>query len=261
MIRWTTLKGLTAITLFLIIAALAEYVIVLYAVNLGVKDTTALQWPSQFLTITISPLFHLVPIAIIITLLFSWTYLTRYIAIRPYEARKRKAETITKRGKETGIKGFFGKVKSGLLRVKSIAYLWQKIHFARTTIKSALTVLLAFGTFILIISLVAFPKLIPQTIANLYQNSPSLLDFMKNLSATLAPVGSILSGANNLLLAAAPSFRNFISGLGNILRPLTALDNAGKYLAFQNASTWIVALTVLFYGEFRKHYRYKKGKR
>jgi hypothetical protein len=261
MIRWTTLKGLAAIILFLVVAMLIEYVIVLYAVNLGVNDTTALQWTNQFLTITISPLFHLVPVTVIITLLFVWTYLTRYIAITPYEARKRKSETIAKRGKETGRRGFFGKVKSGLLRVKGVAYLWRRIHFARTTIKSALTVLLAFGTFIFIISLLAFPKLIPQTIANLYQNNPSLLEFMKNLSATLAPVGSILSGANNLLLAAAPGFRNLISGLGNILRPLTSLDNAGKYLAFQNVAMWIVALTVLFYGEFRKQYRYKKGKR
>ncbi|NWG11679.1 hypothetical protein HXY33_08070 [Candidatus Bathyarchaeota archaeon] len=259
-IRWTTMKGLAAIILFLLIAALIEYVIVLYAMNLGVRDTSALQWTSQFLTITISPLFHLVPITVITTLLFIWTYLTRHLAIKPYEAGKRKVGTVSKRGKEPGVKKFFGKVKSGLLHVRSIAYLWQRIHFARATIKSALTVLLAFGTFILIISLIAFPRLIPRTVADLYQNNPALFDFMKNVSATLAPVGSIFTGMNNALLSAAPGFRNVVSGLGNILRPLTNLDNAGKYLAFQNAAAWIAALAVLFYGEFRKSYRYRKGK-
>lgn len=261
MIRWTTLKGLVAIILFLIIAAVTEYVIVLYAMNLGVEDTAPLQWINQLLTITISPLFHLVPIAVIITLLFCWTYLTRHIAIRPHETGKPKAGTVAKRGKETGSRRFFGKVKSGLLKVKGIAYVWQKIHFARTTIKSALTILLVFGTFILIFSVIVFPKLIPQTIAGLYQNNPVFLNFLKGASETLAPVGNIFSGINNALLGTAPGFGSFVSGLGDILKPLTGLNGAGKYLVFQNAAAWIAALAVLFYGELRKSYRYKKSKR
>jgi uncharacterized membrane protein len=255
------LKGLVAIILFLVIATVTEYVIVLYAMNLGVKDTTTLQWSTQFLTITTSPLFHLVPVAAIIVLLFSWTYLTRHIATRPYEERKGKTRTVVKRGKESRTKRFFGGVKSGLLRVRGISYLWRRIHFARATIKSAFTILLAFGTFVLLVSLIAFPKLIPQTMANLYENNPTLLNFMKEAAEILAPIGSIFSGMNNALLAVAPSFRDFVSGLGKILRPLTSLDDAGKYLAFQNVAAWIAALAVLFYVEFRKGYQYKKGRR
>lgn len=260
MIRWATLKGFAAIVLFLIIAALTECVIVLYAMNLGVEDTASLQWIIPLLTITISPLFHLVPIAVIITLLFCWIYLTRHIAIRPHETGKPKAGTVAKRGKETESRSFFDEVKSRLLRVKGIAYVWQKVHFARITIKSALTILLVFGTFILIFSLLAFPKLIPQTITGLYQNNPAFLNLMKDASETLAPVGSIFSGINNALLATAAGFGGFVSGLGNILRPLTGLDDAGKYLVFQNAAAWIAALVVLFYGELRKSYRFKKSK-
>lgn len=259
-IRWTTLKGLAAIILFVTIATITEYVIVLYAMNLGVKDTTALQWSTQLLTVTISPLFHLVPITVIIALLFSWTYLTKHIATKPYEERKGKTRTVAKRGKESRVKRFFGRVKAGLLRVRGISYLWRRIHFARATIKSALTILLAFGTFVLLISLIAFPKLIPQIMANLYENNPTLLNSMKGSAETLAPIGSIFSGINNALLAVAPGFRNFVSGLGNILRPLTTLDNAGKYLAFQNVAAWVAALAVLFYVEFRKGYHYKKGR-
>lgn len=260
MIRWATLKGLTAIVLFLIITVLIELIIVLYSLNLGVKDTTALTWNNQLLTITISPLFHLVPIAVIIALVFGWAYLTRHIAIRPYEERKGKKTAVTKRGAQSGLKKFFNGIKSGLLRIKGISYLWNKIHFARATIKSALTVLLVFGTFAFLVSLIAFPKLIPQTIANLYESNTALLNSMKGAADTLAPIGSIFVGVNNALLAAAPSFRNFISGLGNLLRPLTSLDNEGKYLAFQNIAAWIAALTVLFYGELRKGYHYKKGR-
>ena len=266
-IRWTTLKGLAAIILFLIIATLIEYIVVLYAINLGVKDTTPLQWNAQFpetdwiLTITISPLFHLVPIAVIITLLFSWTYLTRHMAVKPREIWKGKAGPAAKRVKETKLKKTFGKIKSGLLRVKGVAYLWQKIHFARATTKGALTVLLAFATFILIISLLAYPKLIYQTISNAYQNNPSLLNFVKGTSEALAPIGGIFSGINNALLSAAPSFRDFALGLGTIIKPLADLDNVGKYLFLQNIAAWISALTALFYGEYaRKTFRYRKSR-
>jgi hypothetical protein len=281
-IRWTTLKGLAAIILFLIITALTEYFIVLYAISLGVKDTTLLQWSIQFpgtdwiMTISISPLFHLVPIAVIITLLFSWTYLTRYIAAKPHEVGREKVRPVSKRGKEPKskevrkltskishtVKNFFGKIKSGLLRVKGVAYLWQKIHFARATIKSALTVFLVFSAFILIVSLLAYPKLLHQTISNAYQNNSSLLNFVKGTTEALAPIGGVFSSANNALVSAAPSFRGFVLSLGTIINPLVYSDNVGKYLFFQNVAAWVSALTALLYGEYiRKGYRYKKGRR
>jgi len=267
-VRWTTLKGVVAILLFLIIAALTEYIVVLYALNRGIKDTTLLQWSIQFpgtdwtMTIAISPLFHLVPIAVIITLLFSWTYLTKHVTVKPYEVGKEKAKPAAKRGKEPRLTKFFNKIKSALLRVKGVAYLWQKIHFARITVKSALTVLLVFSIFILIISLLAYPKLIYQTISNAYQNNPSLLNFVKGTTEALAPIGGIFSIINNALLSAAPGFRDFALSLGTIIRPLADLDNVGKYLVFQNVAAWVSALAALFYGEYtRKGYRYRRSKR
>ena len=265
-IRWATLKGLTAIILFLFSIALTEYVVVLYAMSIGVKDPSVLQWTGRFesidwtLTIALSPLFHLVPIAVMITIACVWAYLTKHLAIKPYGERKGKGGTPSKQAKKAG--KFFGKIKSGLLRVKSIAYIWQKIHFARATIKGALTVLLAFLAFILLFSLLAYPQLIYQTVANAYKTNPSLLNFIKGTAEALAPIGGIFSGVNNALLAAAPNFRNFVLALGAIIKPLTELDNASKYLVFQNAAAWIVALSALLYGEvIRKSYRYKRKRK
>jgi len=268
MIRWTTLKGLVAIILFLITAILIEYSIVLYAINLGVKDTTLLQWSFQFpgtdwtTTIAISPLFHLVPIAVIIALLSSWTYLTRRAAVKPYEARKEKAGPAVKRGKEEKLKKFFSRIKAGLLRIKGIAYLWQKISFGRAPIKSALTVLMVFSALTLIVSLLAYPQLIYRTVSNAYQNNPSLLSFVKGASEALAPIGGVFSALNNALLSVAPGFRDLFLSLGTIIKPLADLDDVGKYLAFQNLAAWVLALAALFYEEYmRKGYRYKKGRR
>ena len=281
-IRWTTLKGLAAIILFLIITALTEYFIVLYAISLGVKDTTLLQWSTQFpgtnwnITISISPLFHLVPIAVIVTLLFSWTYLTRHIAVKPYGAGKEKVGLVYKQGKELKskenrkltskisrpVKKFFGKIKSGLLRVKGVAYLWQKIHFARATIESAITVLLVFSALALMFSLLGYPKLIYQTTINAYQNNPALINFVKGTTETVTSIGAVFSPINNALLSIAPGFRDFTLNLGNMIKPLADLDNVGKYLVFQNIAALVSALATLFYGErTRKGYRYKKGRK
>jgi len=290
MFRWTTLKGLAAIILFLTIAALIEYSVVLYAINLGVnKDETLLQWSFQFpgtdwtITIAVSPLFHLVPIAVIITLAFSWTHLTKYVAVKPHRTPKEKVRPVVKRRKESrlkearkltskishAVKRFFGKIRSELLRVKGVAYLWQKIHFAKAAIKSALTVLLVFSVFIIIASLLAYPQLIYRTISYAYQNNPSLLGFVKStnnfargIAEALAPIGWICSSINNALLSIAPSFRDFVLSLGGLIKPLTELDDVGKYLVFQNVAAWVSALTALFYGEYRrKSFRYRKRKR
>ncbi len=67
---------------------LAEFLVVVYAMDLGVKDVGVLtiNWP---VTITISPLFHLVPIAVIITLLFTWIYFTKKLSVKTTTADRK----------------------------------------------------------------------------------------------------------------------------------------------------------------------------
>lgn len=276
---------MAAILLFLTVAILIEYIIVLYAINLGVKDETLQQWSPQFpgtdwtVTIAISPLFHLVPIAVVIALVSSWTYLTRHVAVKPPEKWKGKVKPVAKHRKERGfkevkkltsrIRGFFGGLKSALLRIKGVAYIWQKIHFARATIKSALAVLLVFGALILLVSVLTYPQLIYWTVSNAYRNDSWLLGFVtwisdsgKGIVTALAPIGWICSAANNALLSIAPAFRDFVLSLGGLTKPLVELDDAGKYLVFQNVAAWVSALVALLYGgRKRKIYRYKKGRR
>jgi hypothetical protein len=283
--QWTTFKGLAAILLFLIAVTFIEYLIVIYAINLGVKDKTLLWYGFQFpgidliIAVAISPLFHLVPIAVMIALACSWTYLTRYVAVKPPERWKGKVRPLAKQGKEQGLEDvkrltskigdFFGRVKSGLLRIRGIAYLWQKIHFARATIKSALTVVLVFTAVVLLVSYLTYPQLIYLTVSNAYQSNPSLLGFArtlgnfgKNIVEVLVPIGWTCSVVNSALLSIAPGLRNFVLGLGGLMKPLVELDDIGKYLVFQNVSTWISGLTALFYGGHkRKSYRHKKGRR
>ncbi|MCK4424556.1 hypothetical protein KAU93_02635 [Candidatus Bathyarchaeota archaeon] len=271
--RWTALKGLVAIILFLIAATLIECLVVLYAVNLGVKDETGLKLDLPFpenVTITISPLFHIVPIAVIITLVFSWTYLTKHTAVKPYRIQKEKVRQSQRREKTRGfserIKIFFGKIKSGLLKVKAIAYLWQKIHFGRAVIKSALVIILVFVAFVLAISLVTYPQLIYHFVSNAFATNAALLGFVKSTSnlatgvaEALTPIGWVCSAINNALISVAPGFRSFAVGVGTLIKPLADLDDFGKYLVFQNAAAWVSAVTALAYGWYaRRGYRRKR---
>jgi hypothetical protein len=258
---------------FLAVAVLAEFFVVLYAMDLGVKDVGALTISGP-VTITISPLFHLVPIAVIITLLFTWIYLTKKLSVRPVQpigrseaSGRRRAEIKQPMSKTSQpMKSSVEKTKPGPAGARGFSYIWQRIYSARATIKSALTVLLAFVILVLIVSLLAYPGLIYQTITSSYQSHSSSYNFVVSVANSLrgfaqaaSPIGSIATTINNGLIAIAPGIRDVGNAFGSLIAPLANLDPAGKYLAFQNASAWISVLLILFYGQYtRKNYRYRK---
>jgi hypothetical protein len=223
--------------------------------SIGVIDPAVLRidWPA---TISVSLLFHLVPIAVMITLVFSWLYLTRKLAAK--SQRVRKSGVFAGKGTEPK------KSKSGTNR--RVDNFLGRIGASGAAVRSAATVLLVFLTLVLLVSLLAYPQLIYRTVQNAYQNNPSLLSFVRSVDSSVAgfaqavaPIGWIGAAANNGLLAAAPTIQSLGSGLGNSLASLAGLDNSGKYLVFQNAAAWISVILILFYGEYvRKGYRYKK---
>jgi hypothetical protein len=279
MVRWATFKGLAALILFIFASALVEYFTVAYAVSLGVEDQNPLQWSFQFpgtswtATLRISLLFHIVPMAAIIALTFSWICLTKYVALRAPKTPEEKFKHL-ENGKLTSkigraVKNYLGRIKHALLRSKGVAYFWGKASFAKTAMKSALTMLIAFSLLLLLFSLSTYPRLIHRAVLNLYQNNPSTLEFVrsagnavKGLAETLAPIGWACAAINNALVAMAPSFRAVAAGFGSLIKPLAELPPTGKYLFFQNFAVWVSALAVLFYGKLvRKSYRHRRIKR
>ncbi|MEM1563340.1 MAG: hypothetical protein QW161_01535 [Candidatus Bathyarchaeia archaeon] len=287
-LRWATLKGLTAIILFLIIAALTEYAIVVYAISLGVEEENPLRGSFQFpstnwtITIVVSPLFHLIPSSVIIVLAFCWICMTKYAAVQPQKppegkpkTKLQKKEKFQKTEKKLvsriagAIKNFFGRVRSGLLRVKGISYIWNKVSFVRVTIKSAIITILVFSSLTLLVSVIAYPGLIYGTFSNIYRENPSLLEFVKSVNNSLkgfvealGPIGWLCSAINDAIISAAPALRGFASALGGLVKPLVDLPPVGKYIVFQNVAAWVSALAVFSYGFLtRKGYRLKKAKR
>jgi len=250
--------------LFIAIAVLVEYLVFLYALTLGVKEKpeSLLQGSLQFpgtdwtITITISPLFHLVPVAVIITLVSIWIYLTKHIAVKPLEIQKGKSRFAPKLGKPPG------KIRPESPRTKSASPARQEAQFARATMKSALPVILVFSGLVLMFSVLAYPNLVYQIISSAYKHNPSLFNFVRGTAQAFAPMGDALSAINNALLYISPGFRDAVLSVGIILSPLIDTDSVGKYLVLQNAAAWISALAAMFYGEYtRKGHRSRKTRR
>ncbi|MEM1589019.1 MAG: hypothetical protein QXZ68_01035 [Candidatus Bathyarchaeia archaeon] len=268
--RWNSaLRSFAALILFTFLAAIVEYLTVVYAISIGVEDEACLQ--ISWLGLTVSPLFHLVPASTVMVLVASWTCMAKYFAVKPVEKAKpaQKKPKTSSKGLKAGVSGFLERLKFRLMRVKGLAYIWDKLSLGRAAVKSAILLLLGFSALALLVSVMASPWLIYRGFVSLYQGNPQLLDFVKAFSSalgsfakTIAPVGWVCLSMDSALRSAAPGVRNFALSLGALIKPLADLPPAVKYLFFQNLAAWISAMAVLVYGAYtRKSYRHKKVKK
>jgi hypothetical protein len=245
LIRWTSHRGLIAFIVFLAVAVLIEFLVVIYAITLGVTDPSVLQWSfifpgtSTMLTLAFSPLFEMIPIVVILALASMWAYLTRQVAIRTPEMQRRRADQHGKKSRT-----------SFLSRLNVATIFGKRIQFARATIRSGLMVFVIFVLLAIVVSLFAYPQLIYQIVTNAYRTNPGLLDFFKGTGAAFSSIGTVFAGIDSALLSGSAGLRDFILGVGSIISPLANSDNAGKYLAIQNGSVWITAIIVIIYGRY-----------
>ena len=269
--RWTAPKGFVAIVLFLALALLFEYLMVYFFTFSGLKDNFAF----NFFTITISPLFHLMPLGVIFVLISSWTYLTKYMAVVPRRRSptKKQLETLRRlprRGRKMRFKSFrnfFSRISAAFRRIRGVSYVQQRLFFARAAVKSTATVLTVFLVSVLVLYILVHPNLSHDLAIGLYSANPSFHGFVlktikigRGIAHALSPIGWLASAIDGALRAAAPGFRNTVEGLGSsTTEPLTNLDLVSKYTLCQNAAAWISALLALMYGEYiSRVYRVRK---
>ena len=269
--RWTAPKGFVAIVLFLALALLFEYLMVYFFTFSGLKDNFAF----NFFTITISPLFHLMPLGVIFVLISSWTYLTKYLAVVPRRRSptKKQLETLRRlprRGRKMrfkSFKNFFSRISAAFRRIRGVSYVQQRLFFARAAVKSTATVLTVFLVSVLVLYILVHPNLSHDLAIGLYSANPSFHGFVlktieigRGIAHALSPIGWLASAIDGALRAAAPGFRNTVEGLGSSMtEPLTNLDLVSKYTFCQNAAAWISALLALVYGEYiSRVYRIRK---
>jgi len=279
-VRWTGRKNLVAILLFFVLTILLEALMVYSFQIIGLIDpnpltaTILIPYADWSLTLSISPLFHLLPIGVIVVLLSSWIYLTKYTAFIPqrvevskrglaptrreletrrFKSIRRFSKSLTRRLQRIG-----RALKVGVQRIRGVSYISKRLVFVRAAVRSATTVLLVFLSAIFLFTLVEYPDLIHSWTLNLYRGSPAFLNFvlgtgqwLSGVGQAVPPLGGLGTSINNAFIGVAPGFMQSLVGAGwSLTQPIVELDSVGKYVLSQNVATWTSALVALTYGAY-----------
>ena len=250
---WTAPKGLLTIGLFLALAFISEFFMVSFFAASGVTETYAYSLP-------VSPLFHLLPLAVILVLVSSWVYLTNHIAMRPHrispakvsKSRRRRLRRTKKSTQSImgAIKKLLSKISSVLLRSRGVSSAPQRLSFGRVALETIVTVLTIFLLSIILLSVLVYPNLFTDFAVGFYSETSPLQGFMQSLAEVVVPIASGLDSI-------APGFRNAFEGLVSSRAPaLTGGDLLWRYVFCQNAAAWVSAISALAYVRyFSKTYR------
>lgn len=278
--RWTVPRGFWAFALFLLLAFLFEYALIYSFHSLGLTDKNTLSQTIRILstnwsfTFEVSPLYHLLPLSIMVVLVSCWLYLSRHVASSPWRAEpSARKPSLIRREKEAGrfrwFKRFLKKIEKRMqkiaqktkltfYRVPGTSYVSKRLFVARAAVKSAVIVIAVFFSIFLLLYFSVFPMLIHDVVVGFYRDNPSFLGFIlrtrevaRGIGNALSPIGWLGSVVNEGLVASASGFRHAFDGVEiAIVEPLTKLDVAGKYIVVQNVAAWVSAFLALTYGEY-----------
>jgi len=238
---WTGQKGLLTAGLFLAVAFVSEFFMVSFFMGSGLTEATQLP---------VSPLFHILPLAVIVVLVLSWTYLTKHVAVRPYRktttkvpksrrhprrrARKSKTSII-----ET-VKNFLGKIGSALSS-RDISAAPQRRSFGSVAFESGITVLTVFLLAFILLAVLVYPRLFTDFAIEFYSKTSGLQGFLQSVAEGAV---SIAGGLEPI----ASGFRSAFEGLVSPNLPsFTGGDLLWRYVFCQNAAAWISAISALVY--------------
>lgn len=288
-LRWTSTKPLVAFMLYLSSALFIEYFLFLLFIPYGLSEKALLTWSfkiplTEFIcTISISLIFHLIPLGVTITLVSSWMHLTSFLS-KGFQKRKVTPKLVAKKikvkkrrrrlsaidRKIRPIRRFFRRVSWKLkvirdhlnktlirlaetLRINYIRSVLERRPFARASIKGALIVLSVFLVFVTALYLAGYPSLIYKGVVSFYQSNPSFYGFVletfkfsQSIVQSSGPFRWLTLSINNALIAAALGFRGTLeNSFGFLIENIVGLDAVWKYVLCQNVAAWGSALSVL----------------
>jgi hypothetical protein len=290
----TAKKELVTIISFLALAIIIEYLIVALFLSFGLEDkyllTQTFQFPGTtiFFTLSISPLFHLIPIGIIFVLVANWIYLRKYVAgvlrkieplkkpsmmpkdrfqkpkLRRFKSIRQFSKSLSKRFERISrsLEAFFNRISAAFLRIRGISYITQRLSLAQASVKSSATVLALFIVSAFALYLLVQPTLIYDIVVGLYTGNPSLPLAIRGISEGIAssPIGGLTTAVNDALAGIAIGFWNTFEGAGKLTESLVQLDLTWKYVICQNIAAWVSALAVWAYGKYSSHLYRRKGR-
>jgi len=279
---------------FFALAVLIECLIVASFLSFGLVDkyllTPTFQLPGTNIsfTLSISLLFHLIPIGMILVLGANWVYLTRCVAVVPrgiktpkkssvmpkdrYQKSRSKHfklirqfyKSLSKRFEKISrsFDAFYNRLIRGFLRIRGISYIMQRLHFARAAIKSSATVLAVFIVSVFGLILLVKPTAIHDAVIGFYTANPSLASAIRGIAdgIALSPIGGFTTGVDNALTGIAAGFWSTLEGTGRVAESLVKLDLVWKYVICQNLAAWVSAFMVWVYGKYSSRLYRRKGR-
>ena len=211
--------------------------------------------------LSISPLYHLLPLGVIIVLALSWGYLTGNMprALGKVTVRKKVSTRFRRqrlRARKTRLqpaKRFLQRLDRGFKRFSRPAQSFYRIHLAKASVKSAVTIYGVFLIAVFVLLALGYPRFIHDATARFYKANPAFHGFVLGTLQTLhsigeliSPLGGLGSALNGALLAMAPNFRTSLEGFGvSITGSLVDLDFLWKYAICQNVAAIASALITL----------------
>jgi hypothetical protein len=240
---WTAPKGLLTVGLFIALAFVSEFFMVSFFAGSGLTEVATSLLP-------VSLLFYILPLAVIIILVLSWTYLTKNMAMRPrrksptkVSKRRRPTRRRSRKSKSTAM----GTAKNVLAKIGSVlgsggsSSVPRRLSFGRVALESAVTVLTVFLLAIILLSVLVYPNLFTDFAVGFYSKTAALQGFLRSLAEGLV---SIFSGLESV----APGFRSAFDGLvSSSWVSLSGEDLLWRYVFCQNAAALISAISVLVY--------------
>lgn len=285
-----TKKGLAATILFFAFAIIIEYLIVASFLSYGLLDKFLLTQTFQFpglnisFTLSISPLFHLIPIGVIFVLGANWVYLTRCVTLQPHKVETSKRRPAMPRERyqkpksrhfklirqfskslrkwfervSRSFEAFSNRISAAFLRIRGVSYLAHRLFLARATLKRfaailAIFIVSAFGLYLLF-----QPTLLYDIVAGFYAGNTVLQSMIKGIASS--PVGGLTTAVSNAFAGIAIWFWNTFEDAGKLAVSLVQLDLTWKYVICQNIAAWVSALAVWVYGKYSSRLYRRKGR-
>lgn len=240
---WTAPKGLLTLGFFIAVAFVSEFFMVSFFMGSGLTETSAPQFP-------ISLLFHILPLAVIIVLVLSWTYLTKHVAMRPQRkapTKTTKSRSYARRRSHKPKTSVVGSIKNALDKIGSTfssgdnSAMIHRRTFGSVVFESGVTVLVIFMLALILLVVLVYPRLFTDFAVEFYSKTSGLQGFLQSL----AEVAVSIAGGLDFI---ASGFRSAFEGLlSSSSSSLTGGDLLWRYVFVQNAAAWVSAIYVLVY--------------
>jgi len=274
---------------FFVLTIVIEYVIIASFSSAGLIDKYMLTHTfGTNITLSISPLYHMIPIGIILVLVANWVYLTKYVAVvprrigpskKPYVMPKsRFQKSKSKRFKlirhllrslnkgyekiNRSLDAFSNRISSAFLRIRGVSYITQRLSFARAAVKSSITVLAVFMVSAFGLYLLIQPTAIYDAIVGFYEGNPSWPWTIRGIIDGIAasPIGGLTTGGENALAGVAIWFWNTFEGAGKLTESIVNLDLIWKYVICQNIAAWLSTFVIWAYSKYSSQLYRRKGR-